>query len=122
MALICMRCGSKQYDETAIRSYKKQYPGLPEDEIPYKCDACQRTFFSETGCVDDLNVIEIHFSDFTPETQKRLLRGYKISDPKEVNWDVFPVFTLYPDLISFEDDEDDHEYVNHADDIDFPEW
>lgn len=43
MALVCMYCGYKQHDEDTIRSFKKQYPGLEEHDIPYVCGACMDT-------------------------------------------------------------------------------
>ena len=39
----------------------------------------------------------VSFSDLKPEAQKRLLDSYGMTDPREGNWDVFPVFVLYPD-------------------------
>ena len=39
--------------------------------------------------------LEIFFNDFTPEAQKRILEFYEIKDPKEANWPLFPVTSLY---------------------------
>lgn len=50
-----------------------------------------------------METIEIYYSDLTPAAQKRLLDGYGLSDPKEANWDVFPVFTLYPNIAGPDD-------------------
>lgn len=36
---------------------------------------------------------EIYFSDLNESAQKRLLEEVGISDPKEMNWDVFPITT-----------------------------
>lgn len=33
-------------------------------------------------------MMEIYFSDLTPDAQKRLLATAGISDPKEANWDL----------------------------------
>lgn len=35
--------------------------------------------------------MEIYFSNFNEETQKAILEMAGISDPKEANWDVFPI-------------------------------
>lgn len=35
--------------------------------------------------------MEIYFSDLTEKAQKRLLKAAGIKDPKETNWDVFPI-------------------------------
>ena len=44
---------------------------------------------------------EIMFSDLKPTAQEKLLRIAGICDPKEANWDVFPV-----SVISFHTDDD----------------
>ena len=36
----------------------------------------------------------IYFSDLIPETQAEMLEAAGISDPKEANWDVFPLFEM----------------------------
>ncbi len=36
--------------------------------------------------------MEIYFSDLTEDAQKRLLEIFGISSPKEMNWDVIPIF------------------------------
>ena len=41
MALVCKRCGYKQYDQECIAVFKKLYPGYEEHDIPYYCGACQ---------------------------------------------------------------------------------
>ena len=102
MALVCMYCGYKQHDEGTIRCFKKQYPGLEEHDIPYVCGACMDTGYKGS----ETKTVEIYFSDLTPEAQRRLLKGYGMKDPKEGNWDVFPVFTLYPELEDPNDFED----------------
>ena len=102
MALVCMYCGYKQYDEGTILCFKKQYPGLEEHDIPYVCGACMDT--GHDGAAT--KTIEIHFSDLKPDAQRRLLKGYGMKDPKEGNWDVFPVFILYPELEDPNDFED----------------
>ncbi|MEM3844761.1 MAG: hypothetical protein QXU98_03560 [Candidatus Parvarchaeota archaeon] len=38
--------------------------------------------------------IEIFFKDLTERKQKELLKAYKIKDPSEMNWDVFPIDTI----------------------------
>lgn len=40
MALICKKCGYKQYNEETIRKYKKKFPTEEEHDIPYVCGAC----------------------------------------------------------------------------------
>ena len=37
----------------------------------------------------------IYWSDLTPEAQSRLLEAYKAKTAEEMNWDVYPVDTLY---------------------------
>ena len=37
--------------------------------------------------------IEIYFDDLKEEVQKDILESLGINDPKEMNWDVFPVAT-----------------------------
>ena len=102
MALVCMYCGYEQYDEETIRSFKKQYPGLEEHDIPYVCSACMDTGYKGSAA----KTVEIYCSDLTQDAQKRLLDGYGMKDPKEGNWDVFPVFILYPELEDPTDFED----------------
>lgn len=103
MALICKICGYKQHDEETIRYYKKKYPGFPQHDIPYVCGACMDDGYKEEEDADGLKVVEVYYSDLIPEAQKRLLDGYGLSDPREANWDVFPVFVLYPDIDEPED-------------------
>jgi len=38
---------------------------------------------------------EIWFDELNEDTQKYLLNFYGIEDPKEMNWDVIPVTTVY---------------------------
>ena len=40
--------------------------------------------------------MEIYFKDFKREVQEAILTLYGINDPKEMNWDVFPI-TFIPD-------------------------
>lgn len=40
MALVCKKCGYKQYDEEIIRNYKGKFPTEKEYDIPYVCGAC----------------------------------------------------------------------------------
>ena len=103
MALECMICGKKERDPDTIRFYRKRYPGLQEEEIPYVCVSCTKEEDSDNlnGC--DLKTISIFFRDLKPEAQKRLLKGYGVTTPEEANWDVFPVFTLFPDITGLED-------------------
>ena len=41
-----------------------------------------------------ISKIELYFSDLNEEAQKELLKTANISDPKEANWDVFPITIL----------------------------
>ena len=41
--------------------------------------------------------VEIYFYDLKPEAQKKLLKAYNVDSPEEMNWDVFPVFTIEVD-------------------------
>lgn len=82
-----------------------EHPGFADPDIPYLCGACREAGFGD----EDLFVprtVEICFGDLTPEAQKRLLDGFGICGPEEMNWNVFPVFVLYPgieDFSSFEE-------------------
>lgn len=38
--------------------------------------------------------LEIYFRDFNTETQKEILKAYKIKSPEEMNWDIIPLTTL----------------------------
>lgn len=38
--------------------------------------------------------IDIYFNDVSEELQKEFLEAAGISDPKEANWDTFPVTTI----------------------------
>ena len=38
--------------------------------------------------------VEIFFSNLDEETQNALLELYGISNPKEMNWEVFPIATI----------------------------
>lgn len=40
MALVCKRCGYKQYDDATAAELKKIFPNLEEHDIPYYCGAC----------------------------------------------------------------------------------
>lgn len=40
MALVCKRCGYKQYDDATVAELKKIFPNLEEHDIPYYCGAC----------------------------------------------------------------------------------
>lgn len=40
MALVCKKCGYKQYDDETIENMKKQFPDYAEHDIPYYCGAC----------------------------------------------------------------------------------
>jgi hypothetical protein len=50
--------------------------------------------------------MEVLFSDLSPEIQEWLLEAYGVSSPDEMNWGIFPVFTLYAPGAE-PDDEDD---------------
>ena len=47
---------------------------------------------------------EIYFEDLNEDAQQRLLEELSISDPSEMNWDVFPICVYSTEL-----DEDDME-------------
>ena len=38
--------------------------------------------------------IKIYFSDLVPETQAEMLAAANIFNPKDANWDIFPLFEL----------------------------
>ena len=40
MSLVCKKCGYKQSDAQTVDSLKKQFPNMPEHDIPYYCGAC----------------------------------------------------------------------------------
>ena len=44
---------------------------------------------------------EIYFRDLTPKSQAELLATTGLSDPKEANWDVIPLATIF----TFDDNE-----------------
>ena len=103
MALVCKICGYKQHDEETISYYKKKYPGIALRDIPYVCGACFDKGYSEDEDPGELITIDIYYSDLTDDAQKRVLAGYGLSDPKDANWDIFPLFVLYPDIVGPED-------------------
>ena len=39
--------------------------------------------------------IEIYFADLTADKQAELLEIMGINDPKEMNWDIFPITEIY---------------------------
>lgn len=43
--------------------------------------------------------VEIYFNDLSKEKQKELLEAYGVDDPKEMNWDYFPVATIEVDQV-----------------------
>lgn len=47
MALVCKKCGYKQYNEECIQSFKEKFSNLEEHDIPYYCGACQDTATDE---------------------------------------------------------------------------
>ena len=38
-------------------------------------------------------MVEIYFDDLTPSAQKKVLEEAGITNPKEANWDIFPIAT-----------------------------
>jgi hypothetical protein len=44
--------------------------------------------------------VEIYFKDFTEEKQAEILLAARVQDPKELNWDAFPIH-----ILEFEDEE-----------------
>lgn len=40
MALVCKKCGYKQYDDETVTELKKIFPKMDEHDIPYYCGAC----------------------------------------------------------------------------------
>lgn len=38
--------------------------------------------------------VKIYFEDLKPEIQEELLKYYGIKEPKELNWDVFPMVVM----------------------------
>ena len=103
MALECMICGKKERDPDTIRFYRKKYPGLQEDEIPYLCISCAKEEDNVAPNGSGLKTISIFFRDLKPEAQKRLLKGYGVTTPEEARWDEYPVFTLFPEIAALED-------------------
>lgn len=49
-----------------------------------------------------MDYFEIYFSDLNKEAQKELLKAVGVTDPTEMNWDVFPI-AEYP---LFDEEED----------------
>ena len=47
MALVCKKCGYKQYDEVTIEYQKKIFPDIEEHDIPYYCGACMDNAISD---------------------------------------------------------------------------
>ena len=43
MALVCKKCGYKQYDEETIKNFKCLQPNKEEHDITYYCGACMDT-------------------------------------------------------------------------------
>lgn len=41
--------------------------------------------------------IELYFDDLTADKQAELLEAMGIDDPKEMNWDIFPITEIYLD-------------------------
>ena len=39
-------------------------------------------------------MVEIYFDDLTNSAQKKILEEAGITDPKEANWDIFPIATI----------------------------
>lgn len=49
---------------------------------------------------------EIYFCDLKPNVQQEILEAYNIADESEMNWDTFPLFTLFlSDLVDVEANE-----------------
>ena len=40
MALVCKKCGYKQYDDDTITIFKEMFPEKDEHDIVYYCGAC----------------------------------------------------------------------------------
>ena len=41
-----------------------------------------------------LEELDIYFDDLTKDCQERILKHFKIKDPKEANWDVVPITSI----------------------------
>ena len=52
--------------------------------------------------MDEMSIVEIFFSDLKPDAQKRVMAVYGIDDPKKGNWDIYPIFVLYPEIEGFD--------------------
>ena len=39
--------------------------------------------------------LEVYFDDLNEEMQKKVLDFYGIEDPKDMNWDVFPITSIF---------------------------
>lgn len=37
---------------------------------------------------------EIYFNDLNEDAQKRILESFGIQNPKEMNWDIFPITSV----------------------------
>lgn len=42
---------------------------------------------------------DIYFGDLVPKTQKEILKFLKLEKPKDGNFDIFPLTTIYPEDI-----------------------
>ena len=49
-----------------------------------------------------MNEIEVWFEDLTKTKQQELLDGFGVKTPQEMNWDVYPLFTMDPSLMTDE--------------------
>lgn len=65
MALVCNRCGYKQYDEETIREYNKKFPSEEEHDIPYVCGACQNEEDKEMNYQEQIKKAVQEFYDVT---------------------------------------------------------
>lgn len=65
MALVCKKCGYKQYNEETIKIYKNTYPSIAEHDIPYVCGACQDQEDKEMNYQEQIKKAVQEFYDVT---------------------------------------------------------
>jgi len=56
-----------------------------------------------------MDKVEIYFHNLDKETQKELLKLYKVKNPKDMNWDAFPIHIIEAPVEDEEEEEDEDE-------------
>lgn len=70
------------------------------------------SFFSTGLDTRDLDAEKIYFTDMSEEAQKKALAFKGVSDHRDMNWDIFPVYRHYESKSNLSQEEIDTEALS----------